>query len=432
MYVLYSILLFFSLIVYFPVYFVRSRILRRESLGFRQRCGFSLKKKSSQNRSIWIHAVSVGEVLSLQNLIVQIKKKHPDWIVHFSCLTDTGFRMAKEKLTLVDDIFFVPLDFRLIVRKFFRYLKPDIFVLAESEFWPNLLREAHKETKGVLLVNGRISSCSFRRYQKIRFLMTHILSHISLFLVQTQRDKGMLEKIGVDSRVIQVVGNLKAEIKLQILEPSEMNELRGSMNIPKGAKVVVAGSVRKGEEEPLLKAFSRAREKNQKLLLILAPRHPDRSNEVGKICQKYPFEVQKRTGVHQGTGWDVLILDTLGELAKFYALSDVAFVGGSLVSWGGHNLLEPAYYAKPVFFGPHMDNFAHLAEIFVEAGAARIVKNHADLVRMFSLRDEIEYQEMGQKAKSTLESLQGATEKTLKVIDSLMNIQKGDERDGDE
>ena len=166
--------------------------------------------------------------------------------------------------------------------------------------------------------------------------------------------------------------------------------------------------------------------------MILAPRHPERSNEVGKICQKYPFEVQKRTGVHRGTGWDVLILDTLGELAKFYALSDLAFVGGSLVSWGGHKFLEPAYYAKPVFFGPHMDNFAHLAEIFVEAGAARVVKNQSDLARMFSLRDEAEYQEMGQKAKSILESLQGATEKTLKAIDILMNIQKGDERDGDE
>jgi len=130
MYGLYSILLFFSLIVYFPVYFVRSRILRRESLRFCQRCGLSLKKKSSQKKSIWIHAVSVGEVLSLQNLIKQIKKKHPDWIVHFSCLTETGFRMAKEKLKDVDDIFFVPLDFRIIVRKFFRHLKPDVFVLA--------------------------------------------------------------------------------------------------------------------------------------------------------------------------------------------------------------------------------------------------------------------------------------------------------------
>jgi len=204
--------------VYFPVYFVRSRILRGESLWLRQRCGFTIKKKSSQKKSIWLHAVSVGEVLSLQNLIEQIKQKHPDWNIYFSCLTETGFRVAKEKLTLVDDIFFVPLDFRRIVRKFFHHLKPDVFVLAESEFWPNLLREASRETKGVLLVNGRISHRSFKRYLKMRFLVNRIISHINLFLVQTHRDKEMLEKIGVDPRVVQIAGNLKAEIELPVLE----------------------------------------------------------------------------------------------------------------------------------------------------------------------------------------------------------------------
>ena len=428
MYGLYTLLLFFSLVLYFPVYFIRSRFLRRESLHFRQRCGFSIKKITSKKRSIWIHAVSVGEVLSLQNLITQIKKKHPDWIIHFSCLTDTGYRMATEKLKDVDDIFFVPLDFRIIVKKFFRYLKPDIFVLAESEFWPNLLREANRATRGVLLVNGRISFRSFRRYQKMRFFVKPILTHISLYLVQTKRDKAMLEKIGVDPRVVQIAGNLKAEITLPILEQSELDELRESINIPQGAMVIVAGSVRKGEEGPLLDAFSIAAKSNRNLVLILAPRHPDRANEVEKICQKYLLKAQKRTDISPEQDWNVLILDTLGELAKFYALSDVAFVGGSLVPWGGHNLLEPAFYAKPVFFGPHMDNFVHLAEIFIEAGAARIVKSRNDLVRMFSMQDEAEFQEMGQKAKSTLISLQGATDKTLQAIDSMMSVQIGDER----
>ena len=427
MYGFYSILLFLSLIGYFPFYFIRSRLFRRESLHFRQRCGFFLKKKIPQTRSIWIHAVSVGEVLSLQNLIIQIKKQYPELLINFSCLTEAGFRVAKQKLKDVDEIFFLPLDFRTIIGKFFRYLRPDIFVLAESEFWPNLLREANKKTKGVILVNGRISSRSFKRYIRIRFLVKRILSHISLFLVQTPRDKEMLAKIGVDSKVIRVNGNLKAEVKLPYLEQSELKNLKESINMPEGTKVVVAGSIRKGEEEPLLEAFSHARKSNQKLHLIIAPRHPERAGEVEKICKKYPLEIQKRTTTVSGKGWDVLILDTLGELAKFYALSDAAFVGGSLVSWGGHNLLEPAFYAKPVFFGPHMDNFVHLAEIFVEAGAARIVRNQADLVRMFSFPDDREYREMGQKAKSTLMSLQGATEKTLQAIAALMKKQEGRE-----
>ncbi len=423
MYGLYSLFLFFSLGVYFPVYFLKTRFIRKESLHFRQRCGFTLERKPFQKRSLWVHAVSVGEVLSLQNLIFQIKKKYPEWIIHFSCLTETGFKMAQEKLKGVDDIFFVPLDFRCVVRKFFNRLKPDLFILAESEFWPNLLREAKRQTKGVLLVNGRISSRSFKRYKALRYFSKRLLSQISLFLVQTKRDKRLLEEIGVDSRVIRVAGNLKAEIELPKMDQEELKGLKQNMNIPEGARVVLAGSIRKGEEKPLLEAFSQARKKDPGLLLILAPRHPERTADVEKICLKYPFEVRKRTEALSGLRWDILILDTLGELVKFYALSDAAFVGGSLVSWGGHNLLEPAYYAKPVFFGPHMDNFAHLAEIFVEAGAARIVKTQKDLVMMFSPQDKREQLEMGQKAMSTLYSLQGATEKTLQAIDSLIRME---------
>jgi len=431
MYGLYALFLFFSLVAYFPFYFVRSRILRGESLRFSQRCGFALKKKTSLEQSLWIHAVSVGEVLSLQNLIHEIKKKHPDWIVYFSCLTEAGFRMAREKLKQADEIFFVPLDFRIIVSKFFRHLKPDLFILAESEFWPNLLREASMKTKGILLVNGRMSARSFKRYKKMKFWVSRVLSRINLFLVQTERDKMMLEKIGMAADIVRVAGNLKAEIELPLLEQQEIRKLRQSIGIADQAKVVVAGSVRKGEEDVLISAFSRAREKNRDILLILAPRHPDRSNEVARICQKYPVQVQKRTGVIPGKKWDVLILDTLGELASFYSLSDAAFVGGSLVPWGGHNLLEPAYYAKPVFFGPHMDNFAHLAEIFVEAGAARIVRKQKDLEEMFSLQNEKKYREMGRAAKTTLRSLQGATEKTIQAIETLMGAPKRKAGDGD-
>jgi 3-deoxy-D-manno-octulosonic-acid transferase len=233
-----------------------------------------------------------------------------------------------------------------------------------------------------------------------------------------------LEKIGADPQNVQVAGNLKAEISLPKLGQTELEDLRRSLNIPDGARVVVAGSMRKGEDEPLLDAFSVAAKASENLVLILAPRHPERATEVEKICQKYRLSVQRRTEISSERDWEVLILDTLGELAKFYALSDVAFVGGSLVPWGGHNLLEPAYFAKPVFFGPHMDNFRHLAEIFEEAGAALTVKNRDELVRMFCMQDEKEHMEMGKKAKSTLISLQGATDMTLRAIDSLMSGEK--------
>ncbi len=416
----YSILLFLSLLIYIPLYFVRLTIFRGESLFLRERLGFKLPEKRLKDRSLWIHAVSVGEVLSLQNLIQKIKQKHPNWMIHFSTLTNTGMKVASEKLKDIDQIFFVPLDFTRVVRKFFKTLKPRVFVLAESEFWPNLLREAKRRTEGVILVNGRISEVSFRRYSRFKFFARKILKNIDYFLVQTEKDREMLETIGVNAEKIKAVSNLKSEISLPLLSSEEILRLKKELSMPVTKKVVVAGSTRKGEERMILKAYTRARSEKENLLLVLAPRHPERFDEVERICQEFPFKVRRKTEASPDTEWDILILDTLGELAQFYALSDVAFVGGSLVAWGGHNLLEPAFYQKPVFFGPHMKNFASLAEKFVAAQAARIVSGEKDLVAMFLMKDEKFLQEMGKRAKQALNSLQGATEKTIQAIEILM------------
>jgi 3-deoxy-D-manno-octulosonic-acid transferase len=386
----------------------------------RERLGRRLRDDGTQKQSLWIHAVSVGEVLSLQNLIKKIKEKHPAWTIHFSTLTNTGMRMAKEKLTDADNIFFVPLDFKHVVRRFFNTLRPEVFVLAESEFWPNLLREAKRQTKGVLLINGRISSRSIKRYSRFKFLAKKILKNIDFFLVQTEKDKENLERIGVNSGVVEVVRNLKSEVNLPILNEEDLLKLKNDLSIPLPKKIIVAGSTRKGEEKELVEAYARARSVDENLLLILAPRHPERFDEVEKICKDFPLKVMRRTQVLPNKQWDILILDTMGELAHFYALSDVSFIGGSLVPWGGQNLLEPAFYQKPIFFGPHMDNFAFLAEKFVESGAARIINKNKDLDEMFLMRDEKSLKNMGRSAKETLNSLQGATEKTLKAIEAMM------------
>lgn len=420
MHFFYSFSLFLYLLIYIPIYFVRIKLFRGDSLYLRERLGFKLPEEKMQENSLWIHAVSVGEVLSLQNLIKQIKERHPDWVIHFSTLTNTGMNVAKEKLRYADNIFFVPLDFKHVVRKFFAALTPRLFILAESEFWPNLLREANKQTKGILLINGRISHHSFKRFRRFRFLTRRILKNIKLFLVQTEKDKERLKKIGVNSNLIEVTGNLKSEVRLPLLTEREILEMKKRLSISKTKKVVVAGSTRKGEEVKLLKAFQEARKNNANLLLILAPRQQNRYDEVEKLCKDFSFNVKRKTLVTSNSEWDILILDTIGELAEFYALSDVSFVGGSLVPWGGQNLLEPAFYRKPIFFGPHMDNFSALAERFVESNAAKIIKKKQDLVEMFLIQDENSLEEMGRRAKETLNSLQGATEKTIKVIEELM------------
>jgi 3-deoxy-D-manno-octulosonic-acid transferase len=362
----------------------------------------------------------VGEVLSLQSIIQELKTKHPSVEISFSSLTNSGLRIAKEKLKGADNIFFVPLDFASVVRKYFNTYNPKLFVLAESEFWPNLLRAAKKHGCPVLLINGRVSESSFRRYRRLRLLVKKILKNIDLFLVQTEDDKERLERMGLDSQRVKVAGNLKAEIELPLLTENEISSLKQDLGIQEGKKVIVAGSTCKGEEDLLLEAFSKAKSARNDLLLILAPRQPGRFNEVKRMSENFPFLAQCRTRLPSKDKWEVLILDTLGELAQFYALSDVSFVGGSLVAWGGHNLLEPAFYKRPIFFGPYMKNFSYLAEKFVQSSAARIAHNQEDLTEMFLMKDEKSLSEMGERAKQTLDSLKGATKKTLEAIETML------------
>lgn len=392
----------------------------------KERLGVHLLQESRTEKSVWIHAVSVGEVLSLQKLIRDLKKRHPECKIYFSSLTITGLRVAQDRLVGVDKIFFIPLDFRWVIKRFFRVLKPQLFILAESEFWPNLLREAKRQTQGVLLINGRISPPSFKKYYRFRFFFKKILKNIDYFLVQTKREKTNLENIGVRADRVEVSGNLKTEIVLPSFSENDVVQLKASLNIPKGHKVLLAGSTRKGEEEKLIEAFASARKEKDNINFIIAPRHPERAGDIERLLKNFPFVVKRRSEIKPDQNWDVLILDTLGELSRLYALCDVAFIGGSLIPWGGQNLLEPAFYGKPIFFGPHMENFQELADKFVQADAARIVETQEDVKRMFLLSDDEETLRRGGKAQQILEHFQGVTERTLDRIDLFMNKDKAE------
>jgi 3-deoxy-D-manno-octulosonic-acid transferase len=419
-YAIYSLLLFLALLFYLPIYAFRMKVLRKDRIYLRERLARGLVPRPPGRKAVWIHAVSVGEVLSLQNLIHELKVRHPEWDVCFSTLTNTGIGVAREKLKDADAVFFVPLDFRSAVRRVLKAFRPDILVLAESEFWPNLLREVKRQGKRILLINGRISEGSFKKYGDLGPLSRKIFRNVDLFLVQTGQDKEKLEQLGIEPGRLQVAGNLKSEVHLPDFTADELETFRRGLGMDGREKVVVAGSTRKGEEERLLKAFASAREKRDDLRFILAPRRVERAGEIEKAALALGFRTTRRTQVGPGGDWDVLILDTIGELARFYALSDASFVGGSLVNWGGHNILEPAYYGKPVFFGPHMRNFAFLAESFIRAGGARIVRTDEELEGMFLLGDETGLREMGGRAKTHLASLGGATDRTILAIERFM------------
>ncbi len=424
MYGLYSLILVFALLVYAPVYAIRMKFGRRESLHLRERLGLKLPAPRPGEPALWIHAVSVGEVLSLRRLVSEIKSRHPSWPVYFSTLTNTGYRVAREKMSEADAVFLIPLDFGWTVRRFFSALRPRLFILAESEFWPHLLRQARRTCRSVLLINGRISQNSFRKYRRLRIFSRRLLNQLDRFLVQTENDKIRLEKIGLPAARIEVAGNLKADIRLPEVTRAEIDDFRKKIGVSSPKKLIVAGSTHKGEEEKVLRAFAEALRSGRDLGLVIAPRHPERSSEVERIGAGLSLNAVRRTQAAPGRAWDVLILDTIGELARFYALADLAFIGGSLVPHGGQNLLEPAYYGKPLLFGPHMENFAVLAEEFVRSGSARIVHDWTELHESFLMRDQELLKEMGSKAREVLDSLQGATDRTLQVIERMIGSEE--------
>jgi 3-deoxy-D-manno-octulosonic-acid transferase len=415
-YIFYSVLLFGALLALLPVYVFRLEALRGRGLHLGQRLGWGIPPRDPRRKAVWIHAVSVGEVLSLQSLVAELRRRHPGWEIYFSTLTDTGYRLAGQRIKGADHIFFVPFDFGWSVGRVLKAVRPSVLVLAESEFWPNLLRLAHLRGVKVILANGRVSDRSFRRYRLFRRLASRLWAFVDLFLVQTPQDRTRLEELGAAAGRIEVTGNLKSEIRLRPWTRADIARMKSRIGLPPGARIVVAGSTREGEEALLLQGFRDGRKRDAGVFLILAPRHPGRVDEVERACRAAGWSVGRRTTLRPGQKWDVLILDTLGELADFYALSDAAFVGGSLVPWGGHNILEPAFYGKPVFFGPYMHNFAHLARTFVREGGARILESRADIGRLFDLRDGEALRAQGARAKRTLASLQGATARTIEFI----------------
>jgi 3-deoxy-D-manno-octulosonic-acid transferase len=417
---LYSILLFLVMMISLPVYFVRLRIVRNENLHLPERIGWRLPEFQSSRPSLWIHAVSVGEVLSLRNLIAQIKEQHPDWLILLSTLTESGHRIAKKKLTGIDHLFYVPLDFAVVVKKFFRVYHPRVFILAESEFWPNLIRTARQCSRGVLLINGRISDKSYSRFKRFSFIIRWIIQPVHCFLVQTEQDQQRLQDIGVDVQRIGVAGNLKAEIKLPDMPPDKIRLQKEALHIRPSDKVIIGGSTHKGEDKFLLEVFARIVPNHPELRFILAPRHPSRIDELERISQELGLKSVRRTQVNINRNWQVLFLDTFGELGRLYSVCDNAFIGGSLVPHGGQNLLEPAYYGKPVHFGRHMNNFSHIADLFVSSGAAKIVENRGDCREMF-LAGEASLRARGETARRVLNSLQGATQVTLAVIEKHMS-----------
>ncbi len=425
MYILYSLLLACALLVSLPWWALQVVRLGKYRAGLSERLGFVPLRLRPQARpgSIWIHAVSVGEVLAISHLVGELKKIVPQRPLFVSTTTATGQALARERFGEAR-VFFMPLDFGFAVRAYLGLLRPSLLILAETELWPNLLHLARKRGSSLAIVNARVSDRSFPRYRRFRRLFAPVLSEVDLFLAQTEEDARRLREIGAAAERVKVSGNLKFDVRSAPNSPIK-EDLRRALG--KDSPVIVCGSTAEGEEELLLQAFQEVLKKCPAAAMVLAPRHPERFDRVANLI------TEKRLGLVRRSSFvptspvrgRVFLLDSLGELASVYALASVAFVGGSLLSGvGGHNILEPAQHGVPVLAGPYTANFREIVSIFERGGGVRIVAAE-NLVGEFLrlLADGEERRKLGQRARQLFLENTGATERTLQALQALLHKQ---------
>jgi 3-deoxy-D-manno-octulosonic-acid transferase len=428
MYVFYSAALALALVLGSP-WFLYQGIRRRKYFGsLRERLGaLPVSFNLDAEPSIWVHAVSVGEVLAARPLVDELRERYPGLRLFVSTTTVAGQQLAKRQLSQADAVFYFPIDFAWVVRRVFDRVRPRLLVLLEGEIWPNVLAEAARRGVKTAIVNGRVSARSFPRYRVLAPLMRRVLANVETFCMQTDEDRRRITLVGADAGRVTVTGSLKFDA-VHVPPPSAHGRPRDRVlryfAFAPGRPVIVAGSTMRGEERPVLAAFRRIKATEPNALLILAPRHTDRFTEVMHIARGEGFATTRRTelAIDADPRADVVVLDTIGELAQVYQLATVAFVGGSLVPTGGHNILEPAVHGRPVVFGPSMSNFAEIAELFLVNGAAVQVHSEHELEETLItlMGDSVRRAAIGAAARALVDKNRGATSRTVAELTRLL------------
>jgi 3-deoxy-D-manno-octulosonic-acid transferase len=429
MYAVYSLFIVLFFVVMSPYLLYQAVRYRKYVTSLPQRLGIlPVSFNLDADESIWIHAVSVGEVLTARALLQELRERYPHLRIFLSTTTITGHQVARNNLQYVDEVFYFPFDFRFIVERTLRLVRPRLFIMMETELWPNLLRACYDAGVRTILVNGRISSRSFPRYKLARPLFRHVLAHVDRFCMQGEESARRIIDMGADPARVTVTGSLKfdsLEVPGTASAPDRgRNRVLRYFRVSPDRPVVIAASTLKGEEEPLLEAFQRIRSTRPTALLVIAPRKPERFDEVERLARRPGWNVVRRSDlrVDAEPRHDVVILDTIGELAQLFQIGTVVFVGGSLVDAGGHNILEPAVFGKPIVFGPYMQNFAEIAQAFLDNGAAVQVSQGRDLetVLLELLDDPVRRASLGAAARALVEANRGARTRSLVAIAQLL------------
>lgn len=420
MFFIYSLVLTILAVVFLPIILIAFVVQPKFRAGFWQKIGF-YNLNLPKEKTVWIHAVSVGEVNAVEGFVKEARKQFSNCNIVLSTVTRTGQAVANSKLKeYTDQIIYFPYDFVFSINSALNAINPDLVIIAETEIWPNFTNETTKRNIPITIINGRISPNSHKGYKKISFFFSKILAKYSLILMQTEGDAQRIVDIGAPQDITKVMGNLKFDITNKLTE-EETSSLQDTLK-SKDYKVLIAGSTHSGEDEVVLDAYKKLKEQHSNLKLLLAPRHPERNKQVFELIKEVTSRCGLRSEKDNFEEKDIIVLDTMGELGQLYSICDVAFLGGSFSNTGGHNPLEASIYNKPTVSGPTVFNFKDIYRFLTEAGASIVVEDQENLYNKIEelLSDSQIYKTTSDACKQVFEKNSGALEYSIKELKELI------------
>jgi len=431
MYPFYNVLFNLWLRLYGPTLLRKQQKKGRPLSDIKQRLGdVSNLPESVQQPTVWFHSCSVGETLSIQKLVADFHDAEPDVRLLFTTVTSTGQAIARERFSKYGDncVFYLPLDTVQSVTKTLDRINPAMLVIVDTEIWPNLVREAKRRGISVVMVNGRISPRSYKLYRWVTPMLAQVFENYRAILAGSTVDAARFQQLGARPSKIETPGNLKYDIASSALEPYKIEKLASALHLPSPpVPIIVAGSTHEGEDAVVVEAFKTVRQtpEGKHAILILAPRHPERTADIEQIVSEAGLSVKRRSREEKAPT-DVIILDTIGELAAAYGFASVVFVGGSLITVGGHSILEPAAFSKPIIVGPHMENSPGVIDVFLEQNAVVQIADLEDNPKAQSeslakallvfLQDTNKAKQCGEAARKILDENRGATDRILALL----------------
>ena len=425
MYILYNIILFAAAIIILPYFLLKIIFAGKYRKSFIQKLGGMQSKILADLKDrprIWIHAVSVGEVTAAAPIVASLKIKRPEVQIIFSTSTETGQEMARKFIKGADAFIYFPLDIPYIVRKMIKLARPDVFVLVETELWPNFLRICKMRHIKALMVNGRISPRSYSKYRMTKFFWKIILFNLDAAGMIAGIDAVRLQDIGMDSSKIKVLGNAKYDALAALAEPALREEIACKFNARKNERFFIAGSTHEGEEKIIISVYRELLKRYPDLKLIIVPRHIERTNDVLGLLRQANFDdVITLSDINNGgqrKDERIIVVDVIGELFKVYSLATIVYCGGSLVPKGGQNILEAAAWGKVIFYGPSMEDFSQEKDLLEEAGCGVTIKNAEELLRgiIQALENPEELRRRGEKGKAVVQANIGAAARYADLI----------------